>query len=191
MNNHLEDENEVVPEDIDPARKPGSSSWAGDSDDLSEEYAGNEIKKLKEKLKATESKAREYLDGWQRAQADFANLRRRDEEAKMEFLKFANQGLIEELIHVMDSDNIAIASGHKELEPVYKQFISVLKSKGLEELEPKGETFNPSFHEAIGMEKVESAEADHKVIQVVQKGYRLGERVVRPAKVKIGEYSGS
>jgi len=189
MNNHLEDENEVVPEDIDPTRKLGSSSWAGDSDDLSEEYAGNEIKKLKEKLKATESKAREYLDGWQRAQADFANLRRRDEEAKMEFLKFANQGLIEELIPVMDSFNIAIASGHKELEPVYKQFISVLKSKGLEELEPKGENFNPSFHEAIGVERVESIDDNHKVIQVLQKGYKLGEKIIRPAKVKIGEFN--
>jgi len=107
----------------------------------------------------------------------------------MEFLKFANQGLIEELIPVMDSFNIAIASGHKELEPVYKQFISVLKSKGLEELEPKGENFNPSFHEAIGVERVESIDDNHKVIQVLQKGYKLGEKIIRPAKVKIGEFN--
>jgi molecular chaperone GrpE len=155
---------------------------------LAEESQGASIKKLKDKLKAAEEKAKEHLDGWQRSQADFANLRRRDEEAKLEFLKFANQSLIEELIPVLDSFTIAVSNGHKELEPIYKQLLSVLKSKGLEELDPLGAPFDPRSHEAIGMDKVKEKERDHTVTQVLQKGYSLGGKVIRAAKVKIGEY---
>jgi molecular chaperone GrpE len=162
----------------------------GDLDDsvLAEESQVGSIKKLKEKLKFAEEKAKEYLDGWQRAQADFANLRRRDEDAKIEFLKFANQGLLEELIPVLDSFNIALSKGHKEIEPVFKQLLSVLKSKGIEELEPLGQLFDPRFHEAIAVTETEDKNEDHKVTEVLQKGYKLGDKVIRPAKVKIGEF---
>lgn len=156
---------------------------------IAEEHAQDSIQKLKGKLKDAESKAKEYLDGWQRSQADFANLRKRDEEAKVEFLKYANQTILEELIPVLDSFNIALSQGHKELEPVYKQFLAVLKSKGLEELEPLGEPFDPRLHEAIGVTQVETEKEDHKVTEVLQKGYKLGERVIRAAKVKIGEFN--
>jgi len=156
---------------------------------LAEEHASESIKKLKGKLKEAEGKAKEYLDGWQRSQADFANLRKRDEEAKVEFLKYANQSLIEELIPVLDSFNIALSHGNKELEPVYKQFMAVLKGRGLEELEPLGESFDPRLHEAIGMTKVDKEEEDHKVTEVMQKGYKLGEKVIRAAKVRIGEFN--
>jgi molecular chaperone GrpE len=157
---------------------------------LAEESQGASIKKLKEKLKSAEQKAKEYLDGWQRGQADFANLRRRDEEAKMEFLKFANQSLLEELIPVLDSFTIAIAEGHQEILPIYKQFMSVLKGKGLEELEPLGEVFDPRLHEAIGVTEVSTPEEDQKITQVLQKGYKLSDKIIRAAKVKIGEYHG-
>lgn len=157
---------------------------------LAEESQGASIKKLKDKLKVAEEKAKENLDGWQRTQADFVNLRKRDEEAKLEFLKFANQGLLEELIPILDSFTIAIAAGQTGLEPIYKQFLSVLKSKGLEELEPLGAPFDPRFHEAIGMEQVKEKEKDHTVVVVLQKGYSLAGKVIRAAKVKIGEYQG-
>lgn len=157
---------------------------------LAEESQGASIKKLRDKLKAAEEKAKEHLDGWQRAQAEFANVRKRDEEAKVEFLKFANQSLIEELIPVLDSFNIAIAAGTPGLEPIYKQFLSVLKSKGLEEVEPLGEAFDPRFHEAIGAEEVSEKAKDHTITQVLQKGYKLGEKIIRAAKVKIGEWTG-
>jgi molecular chaperone GrpE len=166
-----------------------------DSEDLddsvvAEEHASESIAKLKGKLKEAEGKAKEYLDGWQRSQADFANLRKRDEEAKFEFLKYANQGLIEELIPVLDTFNIALSHGHKELEPVCKQLMTTLKNRGLEELEPLGEPFDPRLHEAIGVNSVETQEEDHKVTEVLQKGYKLGEKIIRAAKVKIGEYKG-
>ena len=155
-----------------------------------EEHAEDTIKKLKEKLKEAESKAKEYLDGWQRAQADFANLRRRDEEAKSEFIKFAHASIIIQLIPVLDSLELSLPHGNKELGAVYNQFISILKSNGLEEQNPEGESFDPRFHESVGIVETENKDEDHKILEVIQKGYILSGKIIRPAKVKIGEYHG-
>lgn len=170
-----DEENNIIHEDLDDSV-------------VAEEHAQESISKLKGKLKAAEEKAKEYLDGWQRAQADFANLRRRDEEAKIEFIKFAKLSLVEELIPVLDSFNIALSSGHKDFEPLYNQLVGVLKANGLEELDPLIVAFSPHEHEALGVVKTEKKEEDHKVIEVLQKGYKLNGRVIRPAKVKIGEF---
>ena len=86
----MEEENEIVPEDLDDSV-------------VAEEHANESISKLKGKLKDAEAKAKEYLDGWQRSQADFVNLRKRDEEAKVEFLKFATADLVSQLVPVLDS----------------------------------------------------------------------------------------
>jgi len=145
-------------------------------------------KKLRERLKQAETKAKEYLDGWQRAQANFVNLRRRDEETKVEFIKFANLSLVEELIPVLDSFNIALSLGHKDFEPLYNQLAAVLKTNGLEVLDPLNNTFSPHEHEALATVQTEKKEEDHKVLEVLQKGYKLNNRIVRPAKVKIGEF---
>jgi molecular chaperone GrpE len=155
---------------------------------VAEEHAGDAIKKLKEKLKEAEAKSKEYLDGWQRAQADFVNLRKRDEEAKSEFIKFANMSLVEQLIPVLDSFNIALAQGRQDFEPLYNQLIGVLNASGLEEIKALGETFNPREHEALGTASTDKPEEDHKVLEVLQAGYKLNGRVIRPAKVKVGEF---
>ena len=157
---------------------------------IAEEHANDTVKKLREQLKQVETKAKEYLDGWQRAQADFANLRRRDEEAKSEFVKFANLSFVLELIPVLDSFNLALAHGNKDVKPVYDQFFSILKQNGLEELDPMDETFDPKYHEAIGVVPTDEPEKDHKILEVIQKGYILVGKIIRPAKVKIGEYHG-
>ncbi len=155
---------------------------------LEEEAQGDKIKKLKEKLWVAEDKAKEYLDSWQRAQADFINVRKRDEEAKLEFLKFAKGDIIKELLPVLDSFNAALLHGQKEVEPIFKQFSQVLKNHGLQEINPIGEIFDPAKHEAVGMIDTANKEDDHKILEVFQKGYMLGDKIIRPAKVRIGEY---
>lgn len=161
---------------------------------VAEESAQESIKKLRERLKETEAKAKEYLDGWQRSQADFINLRKRDEEAKIEFIKFAKLSLVEELIPVLDSFNIAlshpsISSGQEaNIKPIYDQLLGILKITGLEEIEPLGSIFSPQEHEALDVILTEEKEKDHKVLEVMQKGYKLNGKVIRPAKVKIGEF---
>ena len=74
------------------------------------------------------------------------------------------------------------------LEMIYKQLMQVLRSKGLEELNPLGQPFDPKEHESIGFVSAEKSEDDHKVLEVVQKGYILSGKILRPAKVRIGEY---
>lgn len=145
-------------------------------------------KKLREKLKAAEDKAKEYLDSWQRAQADFVNLRKKDEEAKQEFVKFANANFVEDLLPVLDSFSLALTHGAKDIEPVYNQFMQVLRAKGLEESNPLGEPFDPRLHEAVGSLPTDKSEDDHKILEVVQKGYILSGKIIRPAKVKVGEF---
>ena len=156
---------------------------------LADEHQGDTIKKLKEKLKDAEGKAKENMDGWQRAQADFINLRKRDEEAKMDFLKYANSALMTELIPVLDSFTLAEAHPGADLLPLHKQLINILKSNGLEEINPLGEKFDPSFHEAIGMIKTDKPDEDHKILEVLQKGYIMNGKSLRPAKVKVGEFT--
>ena len=152
-------------------------------------------KKLREKLKEAEAKAKEYLDSWQRTQADFVNARKRDEEAKLEFMKFAVSGLVEDLLPVVDSFELArshpsTGSGQAAngIEQIYKQFMGVLRQRGLEELDPLGQPFDPKEHESIGFVGAEKPEDDHKVLEVIQKGYILSGKILRPAKVRIGEY---
>lgn len=152
---------------------------------VEEEYSQDKVKKLKEKLKDAEAKAKEYLDGWQRAQAEFVNIRKRDEEAKIEFIKFVSEKLVSELIPVFDS--LSLAQGHAE--PIYKQLMQILKQNGLEEDNPMGEIFDPKKHEAIGTIKTDKEDEDHKILEVLQKGYILSGKIIRPAKVRIGELS--
>ena len=157
---------------------------------VAEEAVGETVKKLRGKLKEAEAKAKEYLDGWQRAQADFANLRKRDEAEKIESVKYAGEQIVKELIPVLDSMHLAIAQGHKDMEPVYSQLLKALKKHGLEEQDPAGESFDPNLHEAVGMVKTDKEEDDHRILEVMQKGYILNGKIIRPAKVKIGEYNG-
>lgn len=163
-----------------------------DRDDsvVADEHAGETVKKLREKLKDAEEKARTNLDDLQRAKADFVNMRKRDEEAKADFLKFAVSGFIEELLPVVDSMDLASAHGDKNMEAVQKLFLQILKARGLEELSPLGESFDPKFHEAVALQETEKQEEDHKILEVVQKGYILEGKIIRPAKVKVGEYKG-
>jgi molecular chaperone GrpE len=155
---------------------------------VAEEHQSDAIKKLKEKLKGAEEKAKEYLDQFQRAKADFVNMRKRDEDAKVEFLKFAKSDVVSELIPVLDSFTLAIAHGEKSVEPIQKQFLQILKQHGLEEVNPIHEMFDPKHHEAIGVVQTEFPEEDNQILEVAQKGYILSGKTLRPAKVRIGEY---
>src|SRR3989344_8646656 len=159
-------------------------------DDLDSVNYAEKEKKLREKIKQAEAKAKEYLDGWQRAQANFVNLRKRDDEAKAEFVKFAHADIMAQLVPVLDSFELSLPHGNKELEAVYNQFISILKSNGFEEQNPEGESFDPRFHESVGIVETENQDEDHKILEVIQKGYILIGKIIRPAKVKIGEYHG-
>lgn len=157
---------------------------------VAEEHQAETIKKLRERLKSSEAKAKEYLDGLQRAKADFVNMRKRDEEDKAGFLKFANADLIEELLPVLDALESAVAHGDKGVEQTYNLLLKILKQNGLDEINPIGERFDPHFHEAISSVPTEDEGEDHKILEVAQKGYILSGKIIRPAKVKIANHNG-
>lgn len=162
-----------------------------------EEAAGETIKKLRTKLKECEKKSAEYLAGWQRARADFINFKKRDALEKEEFLKFAAEPVVLDTIHVMDSFDMAF--GNKEhwekadkswrdgVEKIYAQLKKTLEKHGVTIDDPLGKDFEPLNHLAVEMVPVEKAEDDGKIAVVVQKGYLLHGRVIRPAKVKVGQ----
>ncbi len=158
------------------------------------------MKKLREKLKACEKEKKEYLDGWQRLRADFANIKKDEDTRRGEMIKFASEGLVDDLIPVLDS--FAMAFGNKEawekvdenwrkgVEYIYVQMYSVLESRGLTEIGKVGEKVDPRTHVAIEEIPPPSEKEENTVSEVVQKGYRLHNKVIRPAKVKSYGYFG-
>ena len=153
------------------------------------------LKKLREKLKKCETEKKEYLDGWQRMRADFANARKEEELRRGELIKFASEGIVEDMLPVLDSFSMAFANKEawekvdanwrKGVEYIYAQLLSVLESRGLAEVGVVGEKIDPRLH--IEIEHVPGEEAEvGTVVEVIQKGYRLHNKVIRPAKVKGG-----
>ena len=126
-----------------------------------------------------------------RLQADFENFRARTERQRAETVAFANEGLITKLLGVLDNLERAMASGSPEdpviqgIKLVYDEFLRILEAEGLEEIPADGE-FDPNLHHAVMMEDSEDVPSDH-ITETLQKGYRLKDRVIRPAMVKVAK----
>lgn len=150
--------------------------------------AVEKIKKLKDDLKKCIVERKEYLDGWQRAKADFVNYRK-DETSRFEDMaRFVVAGLTQDILPVLDSFDLAISHGlPKDVEKgvllIRSQFIDIMRKRGLEEISGVGKKFDPEFHEAIG--EIESEQEDGTIMEEIQKGYMMKGRVLRPARVKI------
>lgn len=142
------------------------------------------LKMVKKKARTPlEKKVDELENKWRRALADYLNLEKRVEKEKRIFLKLANAQLLDKLLAVLDE--LEICARHlpdKGLEIVLKKFEAVLKSEQVEEIKVQGEEFDPETMDAV--EIVPGAK--NRVMAVVNKGYRLNDQVLRPAKVKVG-----
>jgi len=189
-------DNDIVPEkDLDEVLNDADTL---DDSVVAEENAVEAVKKLREKLKKAEAEKQEYLVGWQRAKADLINARKRDEEDRKDFVKFANERLIDGLIPVLESFDLAM--GNKAVwekvdknwrigvEYIYSQLKKALADAGLEEVDPLGKSFDHARDEAAEYVPVEKESDNDKVVAVVQKGYILNGRAMRPPKVKVGEW---
>jgi len=163
--------------------------------------ASKKVAKLKERIKALEAEKQEYLLGWQTARAEFVNLRKRDEAEKKEYAKFSSGRVVEDIIPVLDSFEMAFANTEAwekvdknwrvGVEYIYNQLKTVLEGHGVTYLDPVGQTFNVAEHEAAEHIPVDDKEQDHTVIKVIKKGYKLHDKVIRPAQVAVGEYKTS
>ncbi|MDD5044430.1 MAG: nucleotide exchange factor GrpE [Candidatus Omnitrophica bacterium] len=148
------------------------------------------------KLKQEADKAKEYWDKLLHLQADFENMRKRQEKEKQDFVKFANEGLILELLNVLDDLERAVSlaeSKHEDLpaflkgvEMILVHLYEMLKEQGLKPIEAEGKIFDPHLHEAL-MQAEDKNLPEHTVVEELQKGYLLNDRVIRTAKVKVSK----
>ena len=155
-------------------------------------------KKLKAKLKEVETKAAEHLEGWQRAKADLINFKKESENRQANIVTFATEGLIEELLPILDSFEMAMGNEEvwnsvdenwrKGIEHINSQITTVLKGRGLAEIYPQGEKFDPNFHQPVETIVVADPGDDEKIQKVVQKGYQLHDKILRPARVIVGKH---
>ena len=190
----------------DENKKDLSADEVGDQDDVvfddnvDEDGEGNQttlIKKLRQRIKELEEKNQEYLTGWQKERADSVNLRKRMEEEKKEFAKFAKEDIATEIITVLDSFDSAFKNKEawekvdknwrQGVEYIHAQLINVLSNHGVSVINPIGEKFDPQRDEAIENVPVENEEDNHKIIEVLSVGYKLQNKIIRAPKVKVGE----
>lgn len=153
------------------------------------------IEKLKEKIKKLEDEKQEYLEGWQRARANFINYKKREKERMQETIDYGNEELLLKLLPIFDNLKRAESFIPSEEENkdwvqgithIKSQFKKILEEEGVEEIETIGKKFDPSIAEAV--EKVESEEYDTDiVVEEIQPGYKLKDKVLRPAKVKVAK----
>ncbi len=134
----------------------------------------------------------EFKDKYQRLLADFTNYKQREEASKADFKKYAASNLIEKLLPVLDNFDRALKDQDPEdglvkgIVMTRDEMIKVLKQEGLEVIESDGSAFDPNIHQAVLAEESDEVESDH-VIETFQKGYKLNDRVIRPAMVKVAK----
>jgi molecular chaperone GrpE len=154
-----------------------------------------ELKKLQNELEEMRKLADENLDGWQRARAEFANYRKRIERERADERAYITGEIILRFLNALDDleralkeipEDPEIASWAKGIDLIYRKLKAILDTEGVEVIPAEGEIFDPNFHEAISQEESE----DHKegeILEVIQQGYKIGDRVLRPALVRIAK----
>jgi molecular chaperone GrpE len=151
-----------------------------------------DIEALMKQLEEAEAKVAEHRDGWQRAQAEFVNYRsqmsRRQDEERVRM----KGDILKKILPVLDDLERALQNRPADeawvggIELIARKFQSVLEAEGVTRIEAQGQPFDPNFHEAISHEPNDEVESGH-VIAVVQNGYMLGERILRPALVRVAQ----
>jgi molecular chaperone GrpE len=156
------------------------------------------MKKLREDLKLCRKEKEEYLTGWQRAKADYVNLQKELDSSRINISIHSREKMAKNFLPVLDSFDMAFAN--KEawekvdknwrmgIEYIYSQFMTSLSESGIEKIGDTDVPFNPNLHESISVIPTEKEEQDHTVESILQVGYKIGDRMIRPARVNIYEF---
>ena len=163
------------------------------NEEMQEEQPAGEQEKAGTEPEALSKEEEELNVKYLRLAADFQNFRKRVEKEKSDIYAYANEKIVVELLDVIDNFERALdhssdnSEGFAEgMSMIFKQFKGVLEKNGAEEMKAEGETFDPNFHHAVMTENSVEYESG-KVTQVLQKGYLLNNKVIRPAMVKVAE----
>jgi len=166
-------------------------SEEGLNSEVESEMAEEDIETLKQSLAEEKAKGEGYLANWQRAQADFINYKRRSEQEKEEISKFANASLMFNLLPILDDLERAFTSIPPHLAQltwvdgirlIERKLQAGLEVQGLSPIKALGEPFDPKLHEAA----MHGKGKEGMVVEELQKGYKLHDRVIRPAMVVVG-----
>ena len=156
-----------------------------------EEVDEDPLSRLEEELATKEEQIDDLTDSLLRLRADFANYRKRTEKEKESTIAYALEGLMGDLLPILDNFERAMDSAEEKdgfyegVSMIYEQLLAVLCDNGLQEIECVGETFDPSLHHAVFME--ESEDEEGIVLEALQKGYLLKDKVIRPSMVKVAK----
>lgn len=156
------------------------------------------LKKVKAELKACQKERQDYLNGWQRAKADYVNLKKELDESVANSSQRAKLKIVSEFLPAID--NFRLAFQDKEawqktpenwrlgIEHIYNQLHQTLQNLGVTEINEINITFDPNIHEALETVPVDKKEQDDVVIEVVRPGYKMKDKIIRPAQVKVGNF---
>ncbi|MBM3153327.1 MAG: nucleotide exchange factor GrpE [Chloroflexi bacterium] len=149
------------------------------------------LDELQKQLAECQSQAAEFKDGWQRSLADFTNYKRRTDQERVQMYQNAVGDIAKRYLPIMDDLERALQNKPADpwaggIELIYRKLQGILEAEGLQRIEAEGRVFDPSLHEAISQEPAEGV-GSGAVIGVVQQGYMLGERVIRPALVRVAQ----
>lgn len=152
-------------------------------------------KSLEEQLQEARAQAAEYLDGWQRARAEFANYKKRTDAEREEWTRIANSALVYQLLPVLDDfkraedtlpDNLRRLTWVDGVLLILRKLQVILEAAGLTPIQAQGQSFDPTFHDAVLYEPVTDPALDNHVVEELQRGYLFGGKVLRPTMVKVG-----
>ena len=158
-----------------------------------EKKLDKKAKKLQERIEALEKENSELFEKLQRISADYANYQKRAPKQIADSVAYKTEAILKSFLPALDNLEHTLAAEQnadnmeafvKGVRIVYEQLLTIMKSHGVEQIDALGQNFNPAMHEAM-MQKTEAEQEDGVVLEEFQKGYRLNERIIRPAKVVV------
>ncbi len=152
-----------------------------------------EVEELQKELDEIRSKADEYLDGWQRARAEFANYKKRVDRDQAQTYQVAAGNIVRRFLDVLDDLERALKNRPQNgdgavwaegIELIYRKLLTMLEGEGVKPMEIENDFFDPNLHEAVVSEENSEYESG-QIIEVIRQGYMLGDRIIRPAMVRV------
>lgn len=166
-----------------------------------EEDLKKTLKKHRADLKACKFEKEEYLTGWQKERAEFINYKKQEHDRHANFSEAMRERILTRFLTISDSFNMAFANKEawekvddgwrKGVEYIFTQLNAIFEEYGVKAIGEVGEIFDPNIHQSIDVVETDKKELEHKVAAVIQKGYKLGERVIRAARVNVYEFKES
>lgn len=203
-NNTYNDDIEIRPEELESGNSEDTIVLDDQLDDVEFEeldWVGDEkkdkqkLKDLRDQLKKSQIESRDHLTALQRARADYVNLKRELDETREVTKKKTTEKVLADFLPVLDSFDMAMGNATAweavdknwriGVEFIYSQLKTALENNGISSIDQVGVEFDPNMHEPIETKETDNASLDHKIERIIQKGYQMGERVIRPARVVV------